>query len=136
METANILLSLGGDSGNQVPKFGVTAAEIAVLRLIHGEGAVTDIEPGETLEDVSDREERERLALKYAQAKIEGPGGQKTSVVDSIYPGAAAHVFRQLDELDIPEEFFKAETRVKPKTRKKAKPRKTAKQKSASSPLD
>lgn len=108
MQIANILLSLGGDHGNTIPKFAVTAAEIAVLRAIHGDEAVNDIEP---LGDVkrSNREERARIGAIYGQAKIPDT---KQSIVESLFPGAAARVFETLEELDLPGEFFKATGRL------------------------
>lgn len=108
MEIANVIVSLGGDGGNTVPKFGVTAAEIAVLRAIHGEDAVHDIEPiGD--KRVNNREELSRLKLIYGGAK----DGNQNAFVDLLYPGIAARIFETLEELDLPEEFFKAETRVR-----------------------
>jgi hypothetical protein len=111
-ETANILLALGGDAGCTVPKFGVTAAEIAVLRAIHGEDAVIDIEPLGTVERTN-RAELDRVRAIYGRAT----DGNMNSIVNFLYPGAAARVFESLDELGIPEDFYKAETRVsrKPK---------------------
>lgn len=112
-ETANILLALGGDAGNTVPKFDVTAGEIAVLRTIHGEDAVIDIEPQGVVER-SHRDELTRIRGIYGRAT----DGNMNRIVDILYPGAAARVFESLDELEIPETFYKAEKRVsrKPKS--------------------
>lgn len=104
MQTANIMLSLGGDHGNQVYKHAVTAAEIAVLRAIHGDDAVKDIEPTGTVKR-SHREERGRLIETYGGAKIPDT---KTPIVESLFPGVAARVFEDLHELDLPDVFFKA----------------------------
>lgn len=109
MQTANILLMLGGDRDNQIPKFGVTPSEVAVLRLIHGDEAVTDIEPiGEVKR--SSKEERQRLTDIYA--RIQPNGGRRAVEVEALFPGAAARVFETFDEIEIDESFFKAETRV------------------------
>ena len=43
LQTANVVLALGGDARNTVPKYAVTAAEVAVLRMIHGDAAVFDV---------------------------------------------------------------------------------------------
>jgi len=107
METANIMLALGGDAGNTVPKYGVTVAEIAVLRLIHGESSVTDVEPVGEIERTN-RQELERLNLLFRRPE----GAEQRSPVATLFPGAGARVFTSLDELDIPEDFYKAETRV------------------------
>lgn len=107
LQTANILLAIGGDRGNTVPKYKVSAAEIALLRAIHGDEAVFDIEPLDepATEDgvaLSNRAELTRLRFAYDMAKVEG-----VRVVDMLYPGAAARVFETLGELELPEELFK-----------------------------
>lgn len=108
MEVANIVLSLAGDAGNTVPKFNVTAAEIAVLREIHGEEAVHDIEPIGTIERTS-RAERQRLTEIYGRMH---EGQRRAPAVERLFPGAAARVFETIEELELPEDFFKAESRV------------------------
>ena len=40
MQTANVLLALGGKRGESVPKYGVTPAEVVVLQQLHGQDAV------------------------------------------------------------------------------------------------
>ncbi|MDI1263862.1 MAG: hypothetical protein PS018_11455 [bacterium] len=112
MQIANIMLSLGGDNGNTIPKFAVTAAEIAVLRAIHGDESVNDIEP---IGDVkrSNREERARLGAIYGGAKV--PNTQ-TPIVETMFPGVAARVFETLDELELDDSFFKATGRLSAKS--------------------
>lgn len=106
MEIANIMLALGGDKGNSIPKFLVTASEIAVLREIHGEDSVSDVEPlGER--KTSHRAERERLIAAYGNAKKD-----ERPVVDTLFPGVAARLVEKLSELELPEEFFKATQRA------------------------
>lgn len=119
MQTANIMLALGGDKGNSVPKYGVTAAEIAVLRAIHGDDAVFDVEPtgDEATTEVengeprkrTNREELSRLSLAYASGRL---FGTDIRAVSALFPGAAARVFEDIDELGLSEEAFKAESRV------------------------
>ncbi len=107
MQTANVMVALGGDTGNTVPKYGVTAAEIAVLRSIHGNEAVFDIEPcGEVKR--GHRDERQRLVETYRSKDSNG-----NAIVEGLFPGAAARVFETLAELELPEELFKATDRVK-----------------------
>lgn len=110
MQTAHCLLSLGGDHGNQVMKWGVTVAEIAVLRAIHGDEAVTEVEPHADVKR-SHREERMRLIGIYGGAKTND--GDPKPIVESMFPGIAARVFENLHELDLPESFFKATGRLK-----------------------
>lgn len=110
MQTANILLALAGDTGNTVPKHGVTAAEVAVLRIIHGDDSVSDIEViGVALDDGkprTHRAERARLSELYGR-QIEGRWS--SPAVEALFPGAAARVFETFDEMELPEELFKAE---------------------------
>lgn len=116
MQLANAMLSLGGDGGNQVPKFRVTAAEVAVLRAIHGDDAVTDIEILDEESKASNREELARLHEIYGNAR----DGENRSVVATMFPGAAARVFASFDELDLDDVFFKAKERATPKAKKAA----------------
>lgn len=106
MQIANVTLALAGDSGNTVPKMGVTAAEIPVLQLIHGNDAVTEIEPAGEIAR-SNRDELARLLGVYGKAQ-----DGKEIVVSQLYPGVAARVFERLDELQIPPDFYKAEKRA------------------------
>jgi hypothetical protein len=106
MQTANVLVNIGGDSGNQVPKE-VTAAEIAVLLAIHGDEAVQDISPlGDV--DRTNRDELARLRGTYGRA-TDGDGNR---IIDRLFPGAGARVFETLDELGLPEKMYKALTRA------------------------
>lgn len=112
MQTANCYVEIGGDSGTTVPKYGITVSEIAVLRLIHGPDSVKEIEPTDDVA-TTDRAEIKRLHELYSRPdKPDGP-------VFTLFPGAAARAFQTLDELELPEEFFKAERRAKPKPAEK-----------------
>jgi hypothetical protein len=131
MKLANIMVAIGGTRDTTFPKYGVTAGEIAVLRQIHGEDSVFDVEP--TDEDAlnedglrrTNRQELNRLKMLYGRAK----DGGGTPLVEQLYPGAAARVFEGFDELELPDEFFKSSGRVavaapvEPKVAKKAKPK-------------
>ena len=110
MQTANIMLALGGNMGHTISKYGVTAAEIAVLREIHGEAAVFDVDPQPDVKR-SMREERARLLEIYGKP----PGSREISAVEVLFPGAAARVFESLDELELDPSFYKATSRATPK---------------------
>ncbi len=111
MQTANIMLALGGNRDQVIPKFNVTPAEVAVLRQIHGDDAVTDIDPcGEVTR--KNRDERQRLVETYGR-RIDG-NRHVAPAVDALFPGAAARVFEKFEELDLPDDFYKAATRVAP----------------------
>lgn len=107
MQRANCLVSLGGDHGNTVPKNLCTAAEIAVLREIHGDDAVNEIEPVDEVKR-SNRDERGRLLAIYGSAKYP----DQKPIVETMFPGVAARVFETLGELDLDESFFKATGRL------------------------
>lgn len=107
MEIANALLALGGDAGNTVMKYEITASEIAVLRSIHGEDSVTEIQPLSTIKR-GNRDEIARLHALYGNAM----DGSQNSIVGQLFPGAAARVFLTIAELELPAEFFKAQTRT------------------------
>lgn len=116
MQTANVLLALGGDQNNTVPKYAVTASEVAVLRRIHGDDSVRDIEVvGEVKR--THRQEIGRLTEAYGRRDGER---RIAPEVNELFPGAAARVFETFDELEIPEEFYAADRRQDTKPRKEA----------------
>lgn len=96
MQVANIMLALGGDPGQVIPKFGVTPSEVAVLRVIHGNDAVSDIEVVGTV-NRPHRVERDRLVQDYGR----GINGEiRAPAVDALFPGAAARLFETFDEIE------------------------------------
>lgn len=122
MELSNVLLALGGDRNNTVPKERVTPAEIAVLAAIHGNDAVFDIEPlGETV-SISFRDERERLLRTYP-AKNE----DNKLIVLEVYPGVAPVLHTDIASLGLDESLFKPVEHAKPATEKPAKAAKAPK---------
>ena len=114
MQLANVFVGIGGGRDTTVPKFGVTVSEIAVLRAIHGDDAVFDVEllPDVALNDDgkprTNRQELARLAQLYGRAN----DGAGKPIVGELFPGAAARVFETLDELDIPDELMKPTARA------------------------
>ena len=82
---------------------------MAVLREIHGEAAVFDINPGEDVER-SNREERSRLLMDYGKP----PGSREMSAVEALFPGMAARLPDSFAELELDDSFYKATGRVKP----------------------
>jgi hypothetical protein len=126
MEIANILLSLGGDNGNQVPKYGVSPSEVAILRFIHGDDAVAEIEiTGD--QEISHRNERSRLLEAYGKRVDDRVSCE---AVEMLFPGIAAPMFDTFDQLEIPEDFYKSEhLRVKPKAKIQTKPKTAPKRK-------
>lgn len=120
MEQANIILTIGGatDSGYQVPKFGVTAAEIKLLQAIHGDESVTDVEPLDEPalntddEPRTQREELARLSEVYRQARVDDGNGSQRLVIQTLFPLASA-LPKTIDDLDLDESFFKPVKRAK-----------------------
>lgn len=107
MQTANIMLALGGDTANTVPKYGVTTAEIAILMAIHSEQAIFDVEPTGS-NKVTNRDELVRLMSIYGVARDH----ENNQVVKMMYPGAGAYLPQELRELNLAPEQFKALNRV------------------------
>ncbi len=76
MEYANIMVAIGGDGAHQVPKYNVTPAEVMVLRFLHGDQSITDVDvQGPLNKDAdeelqrprTDRQEVERLRGLYSR---------------------------------------------------------------------
>ena len=101
-ETAHCEVALGGDINNTVVKYDMTAGEIAVLQIIHGKDAVTSIEPSGTVRR-SNRVEKARLTAIYGRAADRNGN----SLLEKLYPGAAARIFQRLDELELSGSQFK-----------------------------
>jgi len=114
MQTATVLIALGGDRNNTVPKQ-VTAAEIPVLMAIHGGDAVFDIEPGDDA-DVSPHEELDRLSATY-RAKND----DNQPIVSTVYAGRGAPMPQTLEDLRLPDDLYKATSRAKPSAAEKPK---------------
>lgn len=64
MELYDCKILIGGSRENEARKEAITAAEIIMLRHIHGEDSVLDIKPAGS-SDISDAKVREALALIY-----------------------------------------------------------------------
>lgn len=112
LETASVLVAVGGDPGNTVPKYEVTAAEVAVLRLLHGEDAVFDVKVIGSV-DRTDRQEIGRLQSIYSRRD-----GERTiaNEVNMLYPGVGAKVPVKFADLELPEELFAVKEREVAKT--------------------
>lgn len=111
MQTASILLALGGDSTMQVPKFGVTPSEVLLLRAIHGDDAVTDIDINGA-EERSNREERDRLFGLYAKPNPNGTFS--LPVLDALFPGVSARLPVAFADIELDDAFYKAQVRKTP----------------------
>lgn len=107
MDTANVLVALGGDRGNVVPKAGVTPGEILALQAIHGPDSVFDVEPAGKV-DRNNAEELGRLRTLYGGER----GDDGRSKIADLFPGAGARVPTTIKSIDLPAESFKPKTRA------------------------
>ena len=135
MQTANAIVNLAGDAGQQVPKTDLTPAEVAILLAIHGNDAVHSIEIGEDVER-SNRTELDRLHGIYGQSKGEG----QVPVMPQLFPGMGAKVPMTFADLELDDFLYKtppvpAEAAPAPKAPKPAKG-KAAKGKAAAAATD
>lgn len=103
MQTANVLLALGGKRGESVPKYSVTPAEVVVLQHLHGQDAVYEIDIQSASEDRTDRQEIERLRQFYSRRE----GDRYLSpAVDALFPGVGARVPRTFADLELIDDLF------------------------------
>lgn len=103
MQIANAIVALDGDPGQTVGKYDITPSEVALLRAIHGDDAVTSIEITGSIKR-SSREELTRLFAQYGSAKND----DNKSIVSTLFPGVAARAFETFDELEMDDTFFVA----------------------------
>lgn len=75
MQVCDCLVLIGGDIGNSVMKYGVTAPEVAILRSIHGDDAVRDIVI-KSNDKIDHLAERDRLGISYKDEIISGLFGK------------------------------------------------------------
>ena len=100
-EVADMIVALGGDINNTVPRYNVTAAECAVLQAIHGADAVTSLKITGAI-NRTNRVEKARIMAEYAPTELSN--GAK--IIARLYPGAAARMFERYDELELSESQF------------------------------
>lgn len=96
MQLAHCLLLLGGDAGQTVQKYNVTPSEVAVLRLIHGNDSVIDLQVFGSV-DRPHMRERARLVEAYGRGM---DGVIRCPAVDQLFPGAAARLFETFAEIE------------------------------------
>lgn len=104
MQRANVIVRLAGSLTNTVPKFGVTPAEILLLRRIHGgDDAVVDIRPTEFDKKIRVEAEYERLAQIYDGGSGFGssPDEDRKSHMETMFPGAIKRLPMTLEEIGI-----------------------------------
>lgn len=122
MQTANLLVDIGGADarGNLVPLYGATPSEIAILKHIHGEDCIHDLEPAGDI-DVSNAAERARLRTRFRLNE------DKQAWVDVLFPGINSPLMQELSDLNLDPNCFKAEKRLTAKSAPSADAEKLAK---------
>lgn len=104
MQRANVIVRLAGSLTNTVPKFGVTPAEILILRRIHGgDDAVVDIRPTVFDKTVRQEAEYERLSRIYDGGDGFGgsPDEDRKSLMETLFPGAMKRLPMTLEEIGV-----------------------------------
>ena len=124
MQHCSCFVFLGGELTSSVWKADVTVAEIALLRAIHGDDAITTIVPTYKA-TVKAGEELDRLRALYGSSNVSKEGKR---LVDDIYPGRAPQLPTTLADIDV--DAVEEDEPVA-----KAKPAKAAKDSAASTAL-
>lgn len=104
-ETANVEVRMGGDVKNSVVKYRVTAAEIMILRAIHGDDSIVDVMPLDASDDVKRSNANERARLRGLYTARDGES--LDLVIDRVWPGAGAYLPSTIAELELPDHAFK-----------------------------
>jgi hypothetical protein len=109
MQICNCTVAIGGEVGMTVAKERVTIPELAILRVIHGEDAVRNIEVIAD-ESMDSSEERSRLNAIYRSPE---------NVVRDTFGGAGV-LPKTLEDAGISDEFVISNTALKTKRKAKA----------------
>lgn len=101
MQTYSCKVRLAGSVTNEVRKSGVTAADVVVLRLIHGQTAVLEIRPDGDVK-LTQEELRDRLMRDYVTHSPE-----VGKLLNQAFPGflhAAVELPTKLSSVELAEE--------------------------------
>lgn len=104
IELFDCMVHLAGSQNHSVPRLKVTAAEMDVIRVIHGDDAVRDIKPAGSRPAMSKRDEQFTLARHY------NPKAVKTAFPEINLSGFEAWLEETL-ELERMERDEKAQAR-------------------------
>ncbi|WP_223518256.1 hypothetical protein [Pseudomonas sp. BF-R-21] len=97
MQHCSCFVFLGGELTSSVWKADVTVAEIALLRAIHGDDAITTIVPTYKANTKS-ADELDRLRQLYGQSNVSKEGKR---LVDEVYPGRAPQLPTSLSDIGV-----------------------------------
>lgn len=94
-------LLLAGDRNHIVPKT-VTVPELEVLRKLHGDDAVTDVQPSQKPGlQLNHNEERDRLKRVFKKNLPAPDASGRQNVVDVVFPNPRANLPTTLKEIGI-----------------------------------
>jgi hypothetical protein len=86
MQHLNCDVALSGDRNHVVRKSDITVAEVEILRALHGQDSVRNIQPTRTT--TSDGGALlDRLRRKYRRRMPALPGEKSRCIVDTVFPG-------------------------------------------------
>ena len=102
MHTMNCLVAIGGDLQNKAPRMGVSVPELMLLRIIHGEAAVSDIAVTGNPR-ITQTEERDKLLRNYPKYQ---------QVVTGIWRDNGGEFPRDVRKLDLSPAMFAPERTV------------------------
>lgn len=110
MEALNCYVAIGGERDNTVPKYGISPTEAAVLRALHGDSAVHDIEPAGDFVDAEGEKVSNRDELRRVREIYSSP--QAKQIVDALFPGMGAKGPETIDDVGFDESLFKPTARA------------------------
>lgn len=87
MQLYSAKIRLGGSLQNEVRRNGLTAAEIGVLRKIHGEQFIVEIESEGLVSQNTDAQERARLTSAYGPKVVDEVLGTSVHALPKDVPG-------------------------------------------------
>ncbi|API60535.1 hypothetical protein BSL82_15630 [Tardibacter chloracetimidivorans] len=102
MQLCNVEVRLGDSAGHTVRKSDVTPAEILVLRAIHGESAVVDINPTK-MSKRAQHEEWDRLQRSYGRTPAGLTDAGNGSLLEKLFPGAQKNLPVSLKDIGLAE---------------------------------
>ncbi|WP_137389149.1 hypothetical protein [Rhodoligotrophos defluvii] len=103
MQTYSCKVRLHNDLYNEVRKYSISAAEVMVLKYIHGgEDSVVDIVPDGKI-DRTDREERDHLRQTYSFAPEGSLTGDRIDIVSRLFGPDTLPLPKQLEGIEHPD---------------------------------
>lgn len=96
MQLVNATVLLNGDRNFALPKENLSVAEVVVLRRLHGEDAVLDIQPTRKT-TISLRDYREQMMTRYGDTKA------KAAIVADVFQNVHLQGLTEMSDIVAPE---------------------------------